>query len=154
MHIKIICIGKIKRSYWQEAAKTYAQRLKRFYSLHILEGKDGPKHLPLEKRMQAEAQTMLDKTSPQDCLISLDSKGMSLSSPQLALRLTSWIEAPGQNPCFLLGGADGLAPNLVAQSSFVLSLGPLTLPHELARIVLLEQLYRASTIIHNHPYHH
>ncbi|MFW6105747.1 MAG: 23S rRNA (pseudouridine(1915)-N(3))-methyltransferase RlmH, partial [Desulfovermiculus sp.] len=63
MYIKIICIGKIKKSYWQEAAHTYAQRLKRFYSLHILEGKDGPKHQPPEKRMQIEAQTILAKTS-------------------------------------------------------------------------------------------
>ncbi|MFP4429163.1 MAG: 23S rRNA (pseudouridine(1915)-N(3))-methyltransferase RlmH, partial [Desulfovermiculus sp.] len=109
---------------------------------------------PPEKRMQIEAQTILAKTSTQDRLISLDSQGMSLSSPQLAAKLTSWLESPGQNPCFLLGGVDGLATKLIAQSSFVLSLGPLTLPHELARIVLLEQLYRASTIIHNHPYHH
>ncbi|MFO7877908.1 MAG: 23S rRNA (pseudouridine(1915)-N(3))-methyltransferase RlmH [Desulfovermiculus sp.] len=154
MYIKIICIGKIKKSYWQEAAHTYAQRLKRFCSLYTLEVKDGPKHLPPEKRMQVEAQAILAKTSPQDFLISLDSQGMSLSSPQLAAKLKSWLENPGQNPCFLLGGADGLATELIAQSSSVLSLGPLTLPHELARIVLLEQLYRASTILHNHPYHH
>jgi 23S rRNA (pseudouridine1915-N3)-methyltransferase len=154
MYIKIICIGKMKKPYWKDAAHTYAQRLKRFSSLYTLEVKDGPKHLPPDKRMQVEAQAILAKTSPQDLLISLDSQGLSISSPHLAARLKSWLEIPGKNPCFVLGGADGLCAKLIAQSSVVLSLGPLTLPHELARIVLLEQLYRASTIIHNHPYHH
>ncbi|MDZ7759375.1 MAG: 23S rRNA (pseudouridine(1915)-N(3))-methyltransferase RlmH [Desulfovermiculus sp.] len=154
MHIKIICIGKIKKSYWQAAATTYVQRLRRFCSLDIMELKDGPKHLPSCERMQVEAQAIQAKVSSQDIIICLDSHGRSLTSPQLASQVKSWLEAPGQTPCFVLGGAYGLSAHLIEQSSSVLGLGPLTLPHELARIVLLEQLYRALTIIHNHPYHH
>lgn len=154
MHIKIVCIGKIKKSYWQEAATTYVQRLQKFCSLKIIELKDGPKHLPPQERMQVEAQAIQTKTSPQDIVICLDSHGRSLASSQLALRVKSWLEIPGKPPCFVLGGAYGLSAHLIDQSASSLSLGPMTLPHELARIVLLEQLYRAFTIIHNHPYHH
>ena len=154
MHIKIICIGKIKKSYWQDAATTYIQRIQRFCSLKIIELKDGPKHLPPQERMQVEAQAIQAKTSSQNIIICLDSHGRSLASSQLALRAKSWLETPGKTPCFVLGGAYGLPAHLIDQSASTLSLGPMTLPHELARIVLLEQLYRAFTIIHNHPYHH
>jgi len=154
MSIKIISIGKIRKSYWREAAATYVQRIGRFCSLNIVELKDGPKHLPSKERMQVEAQAIRAKASSQDILICLDSQGRSLASPQLASRVTSWLDSPGRTPCFVLGGAYGLSQQLIEQSSYLLSLGPMTLPHELARIVLLEQLYRALTIIHHHPYHH
>ena len=154
MHIKIICIGKLKKAYWQEAAEIYIQRLKKLYSLTLIELKDGPKHVHAEQRMQVEAQDIQGKASPQDQFICLDSKGKTLSSPQLAARLQAWLSPPGRTPCFVLGGAYGLPKDLTAESAFVLSFGPMTLPHELARIVLLEQLYRATTILNNHPYHH
>ena len=154
MHIKLICIGKIKKSYWHQAAAAYVHRLSKYYSLQVLELKDGPKHLAAQERMRVESQAIQAKISSQDMRICLDSQGRSLSSPQLASKLKAWLEDPGTSPCFILGGAYGLAEQLTTKSSMLLSLGPMTLPHELARVVLLEQLYRASTIIHNHPYHH
>jgi 23S rRNA (pseudouridine1915-N3)-methyltransferase len=154
MHIKIICIGKLKKAYWQDAAKTYIQRLKKSYSMTIIELKDGPNHLQPEQRMQVEAQAIQKKASPQDWFVCLDSKGETISSQQLAARLRSWHTTPGRTPCFVLGGAYGLPESLTAKCKMLLSFGPMTLPHELARIVLLEQLYRATTIISNHPYHH
>jgi 23S rRNA (pseudouridine1915-N3)-methyltransferase len=154
MQIKIICIGKLKKSYWQDAAAAYIRRLDSFFSLTLFELKDGPGHLSPQDRMQAEARSILAKTSAQDMLICLDSAGKPLSSPSLASKLQSWLEEPGRIPCFILGGAYGLAKELTARSTMLLSFGPMTLPHELARIVLLEQLYRATAIMHNHPYHH
>lgn len=154
MHLKILCIGRIKKSYWQEAAQTYLHRLQKFYTLQVHELKDGPAHLQPAQRIQAEVSMLTAKASGQDRLICLDQRGKSLRSRDLAVKLEDWVQTPGGYPCFILGGAYGLGQELLAKSDFVLSFGPMTLPHELARIVLLEQLYRATTIIKNHPYHH
>ncbi|MFO7800999.1 MAG: 23S rRNA (pseudouridine(1915)-N(3))-methyltransferase RlmH [Desulfovermiculus sp.] len=154
MRIKLICIGKIKKSYWQDAAADYIHRLSKYYALEMVELKDGPRHLSSQERMQVEAQNIQAKTSSRDMRICLDSRGRALSSPQMGQKLKAWLEKPGSIPCFILGGAYGLAEQVTSSSSMLLSFGPMTLPHELARIVLLEQLYRATTIIHNHPYHH
>lgn len=154
MRIKLICIGKIKRSYWQDAAADYMHRISKYYALEVSELKDGPKHLSPQERIQVETQAIQAKISSRDMSICLDSRGRTLSSPQMGQKLKAWLEEPGSCPCFILGGAYGLAEQVTAKSSMLLSFGPMTLPHELARIVLLEQLYRASTIIHNHPYHH
>jgi len=75
-----------------------------------------------------------------------------VTTAELARRMARWREA-GRNVAFIVGGADGLAENVKASADFVWSLSPLTLPHGLARVVLAEQLYRAHSILHNHPYH-
>ena len=87
-------------------------------------------------------------------VISLDRKGRLFTSRQLSSALKVWLETPGRTPCFVIGGAYGLSRDVVSRSDLTLSLGPMTLPHELARVVLLEQLYRADAILRNLPYHH
>jgi 23S rRNA (pseudouridine1915-N3)-methyltransferase len=153
-HIRFLWVGRIKERFWQEAAGHYWKRLSRYCKLKEVTLKDGPASSSPQDRIRIESQAIQSKLEKSDGCICLDQSGTSLTSPQLAEHLTSWLEAPGQNPCFVLGGAFGLSSDLLKQSRFVLSLGPLTLPHELARILLLEQLYRAATIMHGHPYHH
>src|SRR6185312_7482098 len=101
-------------------------------------------------RTAAEAMVMLGKVPPSHKLVCLDREGDQLGSAQFAHAI-SGFRAPGL--AFLVGGAEGLAPEVLARADLKLSLGPLTLPHGLARIVLAEQLYRAATILAGHPYH-
>lgn len=152
--VKFLWVGKIKERFWQEAASHYWKRLARYFQLREAALKDGPATAGPQEKIRIESQDIQSKLGRTDGCICLDQDGKYLTSPQLAEHLTSWIEAPGWTPCFVLGGAFGLSSELLQQSRFVLSLGPLTLPHELARILLLEQLYRAATIMHGHPYHH
>lgn len=152
--IKFLWVGKLKERFWQDAASHYWKRLSRYFELKEAVLKDGPAQASRAEKIRIESRAIQSKLEAADYCICLDSSGKNPTSPQLAKLLSSWIESPGQTPCFVLGGAHGLSSDLLRQSSFVLSLGGLTLPHELARILLLEQLYRAATIMHGHPYHH
>jgi 23S rRNA (pseudouridine1915-N3)-methyltransferase len=152
--LRFIWIGKLKKKFWQDAAQHYWQRLEKYYSLEEICLKDGPAQLEAAERIEAEGQNISKKISPKDLLITLDEKGRTLSSPALANKLQNWLEEPSTSPCFVIGGAFGLSSAIKQKSQFILSLGPLTLPHDLARIVLLEQIYRAATINLGLPYHH
>lgn len=84
--------------------------------------------------------------------VALDERGSAFPTTELARRLARWRQT-GQDIAFIIGGADGLAASVKKSSNAVWSLSPLTLPHGLARVLLAEQLYRAASILHNHPYH-
>ena len=87
------------------------------------------------------------------CLVCLDERGRTLSSPDLARRIAGWRDAGQRDAAFVLGGADGLDRTLVAEADLVLSLGPMVWPHMLARVMVAEQLYRAASILAGTPYH-
>jgi 23S rRNA (pseudouridine1915-N3)-methyltransferase len=152
--IKFVWIGRLKRRFWQSAVEHYWSRLSRFYKLDEICLKDGPSHLSPGERAEEEARRITGKLGPGDLPICLDREGRAPSSQQLAGLLNGWLEDPGAEPCFIIGGAYGLPETFLARMRERLSFGPLTLPHELARVLLLEQLYRAATISMNHPYHH
>ncbi len=152
--IKFIWIGKLKQNFWENAAKHYWGRLSRYYRLQKVCLKDGPKHFSTAQKMQYESQSILKKTSLNEINIILDSQGQYLSSEQFACKLNHWLQESNKIPCFIIGGAFGLNDEIREKSNILLSLGPMTLPHELTRIVLLEQIYRATAINLNHPYHH
>jgi 23S rRNA (pseudouridine1915-N3)-methyltransferase len=86
-------------------------------------------------------------------VVALDERGQMLGSPELAGRLAAWRDGGRQDAAFLIGGADGLAPELRERADLVLSLGPMVWPHKLVRVMLAEQLYRAATILAGSPYH-
>lgn len=152
--IKCLWVGAIKKGIWREAVELYWKRLSGLYAVEAECLKDAPGHLAPEQRRKREAEAIQAKLAPRDRLIVLDEHGLARSSHQLAHDLTTWLEDPTTQPCFVLGGAYGLADFLVQRADERLALGPMTLPHELARVVLLEQLYRAGTIVKNIPYHH
>jgi 23S rRNA (pseudouridine1915-N3)-methyltransferase len=104
-------------------------------------------------RRKAEAEALIAKIPSSHRLICLDRTGEALSSENLAALLAKLRDGGEQGLTFLIGGADGLAPEVLAKAAKTVSLGPMTLPHGLARIVLAEQLYRAATILAGHPYH-
>lgn len=131
----------------------YQKRMPREIALEIVELKPehrGPGKSPDQVR-EAEAQRILGAAG-RDFLVALDERGQGLTTLQLADHLHTWLDQGG-NVAFAIGGADGLHPTITSTARWPWSLSPLTLPHGLVRVLLAEQLYRAWTVLHHHPYH-
>jgi 23S rRNA (pseudouridine1915-N3)-methyltransferase len=134
----------------------YRQRLLRLGKVELIEvaeakrDADGPAHRL--QGLQQEAKRIQASIPPSSTLVPLDRSGRTLSSLQLAEQLELWRQQAG-TVCFLLGGPDGLHPELIQAAPWSLSFGPMTFPHALARVLLLEQIYRAHTILQKIPYH-
>jgi 23S rRNA (pseudouridine1915-N3)-methyltransferase len=138
-HYKIIAIGKIKKKWIQEGIEMY---LKRLPGLEVIEIKDN--------NQTKEEHTIKELIRKNQILVTLNENGQSFSSKQLATKLLS---SHNQNIIFVIGGPSGLSPTLNNSASWQLSLSPLTFPHEIARLLLIEQIYRAKSIIQGSPYH-
>ena len=143
MKIKVAWIGKTKEPAIQALTDDYLKRLSRYADVAGLALKDEAAVLALARG---------ERHKERHKLLLLDSRGKQLSSEELAEFLER-EQAQALPLLFAIGGADGFSEEARRQAGFVLSLGRMTLPHELARVVLLEQLYRAFTILKNHPYH-
>ena len=138
-HYKIIAIGKIKRKWIQEGIGMY---LKRLPGLEVKE---------IKANTQSKEELMIKEiVSKNEILVTLNENGQIFTSKQLATKL---LNSNNQNITFVIGGASGLPPSLNNSASWQLSLSPLTFPHEIARLLLIEQLYRAKTITEGGPYH-
>jgi 23S rRNA (pseudouridine1915-N3)-methyltransferase len=151
--IRLLVVGAAKAPWFREAASHYLSALRRHVPVEEVVLRDG-KASDRERRMAEEGRAILAKLGPRDLLVVLDENGRSLASRELASHLGRLLEDPGRRPCFVVGGAFGLSPEVLARADLTLALGPGTLPHELARVVLYEQLYRASSILAGAPYHH
>ena len=150
--IKFIWVGKLKKKYWQQSFAHYWNNLSRFYGLQEVIVSDVT-HGTQTQRIEKEGELILNKIAPRDLVVTLDEKGSLLTSRELAQNLRNWIES-GVRPCFVIGGAYGLSQDVQKKARFCLSLSPMIFPHEMARVILLEQLYRAVSILKNFPYHH
>ena len=137
--IRILAIGKLKRAWVAEGVAFYRKRLP---GLEMVELKDGT---PAK-----EAEAIRAARKPAERLVLLSEEGRQLSSVGLAELLGGWAS---ERLALVIGGADGHDPTLKQQADVLLSLSELTFPHELARLMLVEQLYRASTILQGGPYH-
>lgn len=157
MRIRIIAVGTKMPDWVEQGYAEYAKRMPRDVTVEMIE-------LPLAQRskntdiataMAKEGEAMLaaiEKGGKGEQVIALDVKGKPWSTEQLAENLAGW-KMSGFNYCLLIGGPDGLAPECLALATVKWSLSPLTLPHPLVRILVIEQLYRACSILQNHPYH-
>ena len=152
--LRIIAVGALRSPHWHAAAAHYLARLKHWRHIHEHVVKDADAGLPEAERVRLEGQRLLRVVRADDYLICLDECGKSMSSQVFAAFLNDISENAARTPCFVLGGPFGLAEMVCSQARVVLSLGPMTLPHELARVVLLEQIYRAEAILRKNPYHH
>ncbi len=153
LRIQYIFVGKLKSPYWRSAADHYDTRIKRWYKCRETIVRDGTGKDSAEK-IAREGRAILGKVTPGHLVICLDEHGQTMTSPKLATRLQTWFEHPAKAPCFVIGGAYGLDRTVLDRADIKLSFGPMTFPHELARVMLFEQLYRAGTILKNIPYHH
>lgn len=138
----------------QTAYDEYAKRLPRELSPNLVEIAlaQRAKNFSVEKAKQEEAENILAALSPHSRVVALDVKGRSLSTEALAEKMQAW-QMDGQDINILIGGPDGLAPVCLQKADESWSLSAMTLPHPLVRVVLIEQLYRAWTILAGHPYH-
>ncbi len=158
MKITIYCIGKLKESYWLDAEKEYAKRLKAYVDLEIVEMPDLPtpanaSEAEEEEIRQKECGRVLNKLKPSDYLIALDLGKKEYDSPSFASLLEKDLERGGASLSFVIGGSLGLSKEIKMRANESVSFSPMTFPHQLARIMLLEQLYRSFRILRHEPYH-
>jgi 23S rRNA (pseudouridine1915-N3)-methyltransferase len=146
MKIRILWPGKTKKNYYRSAIEDYAGRIRKFVPLEIIEVREQRlKDDQQAKRMRLEGKQLAVKRQSRTTVV-LDHSGKMLTSEEFS----QWLEKVAGDVDFLLGGPAGID---TTQVSLRLSFGRITLPHELARVVLLEQIYRALTIQRHHPYH-
>ncbi len=152
--LRIMAVGAVKTAHWKQAAAHYVQRIQHWRALQEIIVKDGDAALPIPERNALEGQRLLGSLHAQDIVICLDEKGKNYTSQDFAKFLQNISENATRTPCFIIGGAFGLDAKVRQAAQYTLALGPMTFPHELARVLLLEQIYRAEAIIRNVPYHH
>ncbi|UCH26083.1 MAG: 23S rRNA (pseudouridine(1915)-N(3))-methyltransferase RlmH [Trueperaceae bacterium] len=149
MRYRLIAIGQLKRGFYAEACRHYQKRLQALAKLELLELKEGKGSA--QEVQASESRALLRAAN--GYLIALDERGWQGGSRELAARIGALENRGVSQICLLVGGAEGHHPTLLSEVDERWSLSELTLPHELARLVLLEQLYRAETIRAGHPYH-
>ena len=153
--MKIIAVGRIKQGYLRAALEEFTRRINKYSSMEIIEVKEekiGSRVSP-ERIKEKEAERILSKLDPRAYTIVLDEKGKELSSLKLA-RLFEEVSRKGHRQMsFVVGGALGLSSRVKDQADFILALSRMTFTHEMIRLFLLEQIYRAFTIIRGEPYH-
>ena len=155
MKITIATVGKIRTKAWQMAEVDFAQRLKRYADFSAIVVKEADqKALRNDELVKAqEGELLLSKVAGQGFVVALDENGTSWSSEQLAGFLEQKASQGQNKVCFVVGGPLGLSLAVIGRADLVLSLSAMTLPHELAKVVLMEQIYRAFTIIRGEKYH-
>ena len=155
MNIKIIAVGKIKEKYLEDAIDEFAKRLSGFCSFSIVE-------IPAEaikdenlaqKYMQTEAEKIIAQIKPQSFVITMEIEGKELSSTDFAQKLKQLSNEGHNEIIFIIGGANGLHSSVKNLSNFKLSMSKMTFPHQIARLNLAEQIYRAFKINNNEAYH-
>ena len=151
MKIKIISIGNSPSKSIQDILLKYTSRFDSHFKIELLEIKPEKKSKSIELKKLQEAQKIL-KFIDTDFIVSLDENGSTCSSKNLSKKLSNWMQS-FPKVTFIIGGADGLDKTIIENSNWTWSLSDLTLPHHLVKIILVEQLYRASTILNNLPYH-
>lgn len=158
MNIKLITIGKLKEDYLKSAQKEYEKRLSRFAKLEILELsesklKENSSEKEEEKGRELEGEMILSKLKPSDTVIILDLDGKQLNSVQLSQLIENFGIEGKSSLVFIIGGSTGLSKAVKVRGDFRLSFSNLTFPHQLFRIMVLEQVYRAFKIKNNEAYH-
>lgn len=153
MRLVVAVVGKARNQALGEAIRDYEKRAARYWPLDVHEVREErAAGLTVDKVREREGQRLADKVPERAQTVTCDIGGRSLDSAQFAKFLQTAREQD-RDLAFLIGGAFGLANDLTSRSSVSLSLAPWTLPHELARLVLVEQIYRAGTIVRGEPYH-
>ncbi len=158
MNISIICVGKIKESYYREALEEYIKRLSKYCKTDIIEVKDEQTKEGASEReetivKETEGKRILDKIPDGSYVISTAIEGRRLSSEQFASHIDSLGVKGVSRLVFIIGGSLGLSDEVKKRADMMLSFSDMTYPHQLMRVILAEQIYRAYRIIKGEPYH-
>ena len=148
MKFRFVWIGKTKDKNWKALQEEYLKRLSHFVKCEIVEIRDSAPH----EGSEIEGKRILDALNPKTLAVLLDVGGKAFSSHQIADLIEKWQVAGTKEVAFIIGGADGVSEEIRGKADNVLSLSFLTFTHEMARVVLLEQLYRGYSIINGFPY--
>ena len=154
MQFDLIAIGK-RMPVWVDSAFTeYSKRLPKKINFNLIEIAPATrsKNINSEQLKKIEEEKITTSITNNSLVIALDEKGKSINSRELSIELQTWIDNQ-QHVSILVGGADGLSPSIKNKADEIWSLSKMTLPHNLIRIVIIEQIYRAWSIINHHPYH-
>ena len=149
--MKLICVGKIKEKYLNDAIDEYKKRLSKYTKLDIVELPDSS-YNEIDKVIKEEGKLILKHLKETDNVIVLDINGQELSSVELTNKLCT-LESHNSNMTFIIGGSYGLSEKVKTRANYKLSFSKLTFPHQLFRVMLLEQIYRTYKIRNNENYH-
>lgn len=157
LNVNIICVGKLKESYLREAIEEYSKRMKPLCKLSIIELPeervgDNPFAAEIQKTVSAESDRILQKVGKGDYVVAMCVEGKNLSSEELSSKIEE-IGMISGSVDFIIGGSWGLSDTLKSRADFKLSMGKMTFPHQLFRVMLIEQIYRAFQISKGTKYH-
>lgn len=147
--IKIICVGKVKEKFYVDAISEYLKRLSKYTKIEIIQVMD---ESIISKALKVESERIFKNIKDNDYVITLEIDGNELTSSELSLKLNN-ILMKNSNIVFVIGGSYGLDDSVKKRSDYKLSFSRLTFPHQLFRVILLEQIYRSFKIINNESYH-
>jgi 23S rRNA (pseudouridine1915-N3)-methyltransferase len=152
LKLRIVAVGKDRSGLYAPAVDEYAKRLSRYVKFELVEVPEARKHAGTPQARDEEAAALLARIGPRERVVALDERGEERTSVDFAARVRRWVEG-GQDVALVIGGSDGLAAAILARAEEKMALSRMTLAHRLARLVLVEQLYRAMTILRGEPYH-
>lgn len=158
MKITLLTVGKIKEKYLSDAIAEYSKRLQRYCRLEIVQvadekDSDRPNESIKKQVLEKEAARLMPHISDDAYVIALAIEGQMLSSEELADKINNLGLSGKSHIIFVIGGSLGLSPGILSRADMLLSFSKMTFPHQLMRVILLEQIYRAYKIISNEPYH-
>lgn len=158
MQLTVIAVGKLKERYWQEALAEYAKRLSGYARIEVLEVQDEPapenvSEATKQQILRLEAAKVEKLLRDRDAVIALDISGTQLTSEAWSAQYQRFEGGGYGRLVFVMGGSFGLSDQILQRAVFRWSFGPITLPHQLARVVLVEQIYRGIRIAKGEPYH-
>ncbi len=158
MNVNFIAMGKLKESYYREACAEYLKRLGAFAAAKVFEPQpvelpQNPNRTQIDKALEQEAVKIRECIKPSSFTIAMCIEGKTLSSEQLSDKLSDIANRGISTVNFVVGSSFGLSEGLKAEADFRMSMSPMTFPHSLARVMLMEQVYRAYSILNNAKYH-
>ena len=149
MYIKVLCVGKLKEKYWSDGVDEYMKRLKSYCRTTVEEIKESK-----TDDVEEEGKNLLSRIEDGEYVITLEIKGKRLSSEGLSEKIGELMaEGRAKGIVFVIGGSEGLSKVVMKRSDFALSFSDMTFPHQMMRVILLEQIYRSFRILRNEPYH-
>lgn len=146
MKLTILCVGKPRTTHLEPAIAEYKERLQRWVNLDVV--------VVPATDLETESAKLLDRIRPDDLVVLLDERGKNWSTPELSAQIETWQNNSTRSVVFIIGGAFGVSDAVVTRADHVWSLSRLVFPHELVRLLLAEQLYRAYDLLHGGKYHH
>lgn len=153
MAFSIVCVGKIKEEYIKKGIEDYTKRISRYMKINVIEIADENCDSDPAAAMRIEGERVLEKIPQGSFAIILDSSGKQLSSEEFAAKLENIFTSGKNNICFVIGGSAGLSKEVKSRADLMISFSKMTFPHQLFRLILLEQIYRSCKINRNETYH-